>query len=281
MDGDIRVSDLSIKVTAPYATATTGYLNPTYAMYGWMNYGVYDVILFMGKNPTNAVLERVSMEGVQDNNLDLGYNVTMGVDYSSYYPLSSTPGDYCFLTGNFTVQNCTFKNMFAGISFDGRHKDNHVIIGGSPDSGNVCENSCVALDLEPAQNSVFDVSFNKASASWAALWEYNAFSTNLGDFTPTPSYFLIHDNRFTAIELGPGGPGSGAWPGTEGIVLVDNPASPWIRASINSNKIDCAQGSLCDGILLSGTKGTSVWHNRMLAPTLSWSGLLTFDRNCA
>jgi len=244
VDGDIRVSDLAVREPWSNGTATGPYINPTF---GNTENGLYDVILFMGKNPTNVVVERVSIEGLQDDS-DWGFNVAMGLDYSSYYPASSTLGDYCFLEGNFTVQNCSFNNMFSCVSFDGRHRDNRVIIGGSPDSGNVCENNCVALDLEPAQNAMFDVSFNRASAYWAAMWEYNLYSTNLGDFTPSTSYFLIHDNRFTALGAG-----------TEGIWLVDNPASPWIRASIYNNKIDTQGAS--DGILLQNTKGASIWHN--------------------
>ncbi len=243
VDGNIRISNLSIKITAANGTATTGFINPTFNR---VEYGLYDAILFMGKDPTNVSIDHVAIEGVQDGS-GWGFNLAMGVDYSSYYPASTTVGDFHFLRGNLTIQNSSFSNMWDCVSFDGRHKDNHVVIGGTPSTGNVFEKAYLALDLEPAEDSAFEISFNQASGYAYAMWIYNLFTPN---FVPaTPSHYLIHDNTFSSTG-----------PTAECLFLMDDPASPWIRASIFNNRIE-SKNHFTDGILLVNTANTSIRNN--------------------
>ena len=66
------------------------------------------------------------------------------------------------------------------------------------------------IDLESIENSVVEVSYNKAAGTWDSAWVI-PWCCNL----PTkPSLFLIHDNTFK-----PSGPYA------DGIYLPDDPAN--------------------------------------------------------
>jgi hypothetical protein len=62
VDGDIHVSDLSIKETAPPGKATTGWY--------WAGTKFTDLLeplRFMGQNPTYATIDRIAIEGLPDD----------------------------------------------------------------------------------------------------------------------------------------------------------------------------------------------------------------------
>src|SRR5262249_1356750 len=102
VDGDIHVSDLSIHVTAPPGTATTGW-----TVFGLQISSLLDGLRFMGKHPTDVSIDRISIEGLPDNSpnsfgivlgFGVGFNVVNEIIYTGELPRSSTPFDYYFLS---------------------------------------------------------------------------------------------------------------------------------------------------------------------------------------
>lgn len=242
VDGDIRVSDLSIKVTAPPGTATT-----TWWMCGSPNTWLIEAIRFMGQARTNATVEDISVEGLPDDSpTSWGFNVGSGVDFVGELPRSSADLDYYYLSGNFTVRNSTFKSLWTGIYVGGFVKDTKVTIGGSPSTGNVIEKVLVGLDMEGSEDTRFEISHNRAEGMWNSMWVIPWCC-----WTPTrPSHFSIHDNTFLT---------SGAY--ANGIYLMDDPAKPWIQARIYNNTIDQKSDFMWAGIGAYNTKGTFLWNN--------------------
>lgn len=95
VDGDIHVSDLSIRITAPPGTATTGWL-----FAGTLFTDLIDALRFTGQYPTNAAVDRISVEGLPDNSpTSFGFNLVNGVFFAGEFPRSSAPFDYYFLSG--------------------------------------------------------------------------------------------------------------------------------------------------------------------------------------
>jgi hypothetical protein len=242
VDGNIRVSELSIKITAVPATqlwVDDGGI--TYTM-------LFDVLAFMGQNPTYVTINRVRMEG-QPSLLSTdfgGYNVTNGVHYTGALPRSSAPFDYYFLSGSFTVQSSFFDNLYVAVSQDAFSKSSRVTIGGSPTTGNHVEGGCGGLDMEASENSVVEISYNESSGNCAGMWVVPAYVP----FVPTsPSQYFIHDNKFT---------GTGQY--ADGFYLLDDPANPWIHAAAWNNTVQL-QDTLSEGIGAYNTKGAGIWNN--------------------
>ena len=241
-DGNIGVSDLALKVTAVPATQP------------WVDDGgitwtmLFDVLAFIGQNPTYVTIKRIRMEG-QPSLLptdDGGYNVTNGVHYTGALPRSSAPFDYYFLSGSFTVQSSFFNNLFVAVSQDAFSKSSRVTIGGSPTTGNHIEGGCGGLDMEASENSVVEISYNESSGSCAGMWVVPAYLP----FVPTsPSQYFIHDNKFT---------GTGQY--ADGFYLYDNVTQPWIQAAAWNNTAE-VQDALSEGIGVYNTKGTALWNN--------------------
>jgi len=242
VDGNIRVSDLSIKITAVPATLpwTDEVDTATHTM-------LYDVLGFMGQHPTDVSIDRIRMEG-QPSALptDFGYNVTNGVHYSGELPRSSARFDYYFLSGSFTVQSSFFNNLFVAVSQDAFSTSSRITIGGSPSAGNHVENTCGGLDMETSENSVFEISYNESSGTCAGMWVVPTWVP----FVPSsPSLYLIHDNKFT-------GTGQSA----DGFYFQDDAANPWIQAAAWNNTVG-VQSFPSEGIGVYYTKGTAVWNN--------------------
>jgi parallel beta-helix repeat protein len=245
VDGDINISDLSVHMTATDGTAT----DPP----GQIETG----IRLMGQySTTNVHIDRIEMEGRPDSTTG-AFNVGNGIMYTGELSSSSAnpielpcgaPGGFYFVSGSYSVRNSTFKSMWDGVSQDGCVRSTQVTIGGSPSTGNTFENHYVGIDLESAENSNFEVSYNVSSGIMDSMWVVPWISSV---FVPSkPSRYLIHDNTFFTTE-----------PYGTGIQLYnDTPDHPWIDAVIWNNSIQL-QNTLSDGIDAVSTKGTTILNN--------------------
>ncbi|HZD86707.1 MAG TPA: hypothetical protein VE088_01715 [Gaiellaceae bacterium] len=249
VNGQIRVSDLSIRITASDGTETTGW-----TAFGTRITTLLDAMRFMGQNPTDVTIDRVSIQGLTDESpssfgvqfgFPVSFNVVNGIIYAGELPLSSTPFDYSFLSGSLTVRNSSFSTMIDGVSQDGFLTSSHITIGGSAAAGNRFDSLFVGIDLESSQSSVFDISHNNVSGLYYGMWVVPWQPA----FTPTSlSHYLIHDNTFTATE--PGGTG----------IYLDNEPADWIGAGIWNNTVILQQpGS--EGIAVYNTRGTQILGN--------------------
>jgi hypothetical protein len=245
VDGDIRVSDLAVRI--PHVPAT----EPYFLAPGWQVAALIDAIRFMGRPHADASVERVAIEGREDpGDMGLfGFNVANGVAYVGEFPKATgIPFDYYPITGRLTVRASRFESVAAGV-YPGIVKDGQVAIGGSPSAGNVFENVAVGTDLESLESSTVEVSHNRVSgARWAAAW---AVPWCCGFLPTKPSRFSIRDN-----QLNPAGESA------EGILLLDDPASPWIRAHVAYNTVE-AQDIGYGGISAYNTRGIKIHHNRI------------------
>ena len=254
VEGDIRISDISIKVTAPPGTATTGWF------YGGSKItDLIDTLRFMGQHRINAYIDRIAIEGLPDDSpTSWGFNVINGVIYTGELPRSTIPFDYYFMSGTLTVRNSSFKTMFDGVSQDGFLKESRVTVGGSHSAGNVFENLYVGIDMEASESSIFDISYNTSSGIWYSMWVVPWRP----EFVPSkPSQYFIHDNKFTT---------TGSYAG--GVYLWNDPGNPWIHAMIYNNTIE-PQDTLWDGIGAYNTKGTTVWNNKVTGSGANAVGL--------
>lgn len=245
VNGEIHVSDLSLYELAPPSMATTpwGFLasNPGYV-------GLFDLLTFMGQH-ANAYVDRIHVEGSPDptNVLGFGFNVVNGVHFTGEFPRSLTAFDWYFLSGSYTVRNSSFKSTFDGVSQDAFVKSAVITIGGSPTTGNTFEDLTDGIDMESAEDSIVQVSYNVSSATGNSMhvvpWFPSAFEPS------KPSQYFIHDNKlFTTGQF------------ADGIFLQDQPPSLFIDAVVWNNTIEL-QDSLSEGIGVAFTKGTSVLDN--------------------
>jgi hypothetical protein len=120
-----------------------------------------------------------------------------------------------------------------------------ITIGGSPSNGNNFENVYGGMDMESAEKSQFEISYNTSSginaAMWVEPWPY---------WVPSkPSQYYVHDNQFIGT--------ADYW---NGMFFYDTPATPWIQASAWNNTIKL-QGALMEGIGAYNTKGTAIFNN--------------------
>ncbi len=246
VDGDIHVSDLSVKITAPPGTATAGW----YILDSKVT-DLLDAFRFMGQHPTYVTIDRIAVEGLPDDSpTSYGVNVINSAIYAGELARSQTPFDYYPMSGGtLTVRNSSFKSVFDGVGQGGSLKDISVTIGGSPSTGNVFENVNVGIDLESSENSVVEVSYNTSSGNWYGMWVLDVWPA----FAPSkPSQYSIHDNKFTTTGSNAGG-----------IYLWNDPENPWIRAKIYNNTVEPKRGTLAEGIGAYNTQGTVIWNNKI------------------
>jgi parallel beta-helix repeat protein len=243
VDADIRISDMSIKITAVPSTKPWFFGDVEYT-------ALTDAMRFTGQDRTNASLERVAISGMHDDSDTsyVGFNVSNGVMFSGEFPRSETPLDYYFLRGTLTVSNSSFNTMLVGTGTGGFIRDSRVVIGGSPAAGNVFVDLGVGVDLESFENSIVEVSHNAvATSAYAGSWVVPWFG-----WLPTkPSLFLIHNNKFMP-----------AGPDADGIFLGDDPTNKWIYALIYNNVVE-AQDIGFGGISAYSTKGTTIVNNKI------------------
>jgi len=251
VDGNISISDLSVHMYASEGTATAPWprFGSTYIDTGIRLMGQYST--------TNVHIDRVGMEGSPDSTSGFGFNVNNGIMYtgelsgSSANPLDSpcgAAGGFYFVSGSYTVRNSSFKSMGDGVSQDGCVRSTRVTIGGSPSTGNTFENHNTGIDLESAEHSAFDVSYNESSGMYAGM---SVVPWNPVFVPSSPSRYLIHDNKFIGTaQYG------------DGMYLLDDPTNPWIQAAVWNNTIEL-QNTLMEGIGVYNTKGTAVWNNNV------------------
>ena len=246
VDGDINISDLSVHMTATDGTATSppGQIETA--------------IRLMGQySTTNVHIDRIEMEGRPDSTSGSGFNVGNGIMYtgelsgSSANPIElpcGAAGGFYFVSGSYTVRNSLFKSMWDGVSQDGCVRSTQVMIGGSPSTGNTFENLIVGIDLESAEDSHFEISYNVSSGISESMWVVPWLSSV---FVPRkPSTYMIHDNTFFTTQ-----------PYATGVLLYnDTPGNPWIDAVIWNNNIQLQEGP-SDGIDAVYTKGTMILNN--------------------
>ena len=190
VDGDIQVSDLAINV--PSVPATTPYF-----LFGfWKVAALIDAVPFMGQYSTNASVERVAITGMPDNSDTglYGHNVNNGAAFLGEFPRSQTPFDFYFLSGTFSVTDSYFKNVSSGTEGASFLRDSHMVIGGSPTSGNVFEDVVVGVDLESIDNSVIEASYNNVAVEGFAGVYIAPWCCRV---TSKPSLFLVHDNTLS------------------------------------------------------------------------------------
>ncbi len=250
VDGDISISDLSVHMTATNGTETS----PP----GCLDTG----IRLMGQySKTNVHIDRLEVEGRPDETCG-GFNVLNGIMYtgelsgSSANPVTlpcGAAGGFQFVSGSYIVRNSSFKMMGNGVSQDGCVRSTHVVIGGSPSTGNRFENVVSGIDMETAENSDFEVSYNVSSivSSEAAPgtgmhvvpWFPPVFAPS------KPSHYVIHDNKlFTTGQF------------ADGILLVDQSPTLFIDAVVWNNTIEL-QDAFSEGIGVAFTKGNMIWNN--------------------
>lgn len=253
VDGNIQVSDLSIHVTAAPGTATSGW-----TLNGYEVSSLLDGIRFMGQNPTQASIDRVSIQGQPDMTATsygvafgygAGFNLVNGVIFTGELPRSSNPYDYYFLSGSLKVQRSSFNNVFDGVSQQGFLQSSQITIGGQGEAGNQFSNVYIGMDLEGSQSSFFDISHNVSTGLYGGMWIIPWQTVFVQ--TSTSSY-SIHDNQFSAT-----------WPYADVLYIVDNLSDPWIKASVWQNTVT-AQKFLSEGIGVYNTQGTSVSHNTVI-----------------
>jgi hypothetical protein len=263
VDGDINISDLSVHFIATEGTATLP----------WPRFGVTYIetgIRLMGQySTTNVHIDRFEMEGRPDSTSGFGFNVANGIMYTGELSSSSRnpleipcggEGGFYFVSGSYTVRNSSFKTMLDGVSQDGCVRSSQVTIGGSPSTGNTFEDHFVGIDLESAENSNFEVSYNSSSGTafsmWVVPWIDSVFAPS------KPSRYVIHDNTFFTTQ-----------PYATGILLLnDTPDNPWIRAVIWNNSIEL-QDSLSDGIDAYNTESTTISDNNITGTGFDAIGL--------
>jgi hypothetical protein len=240
VEGNISVSDLTIKATAVPATVPWVEEGTTLTM-------LYEVLGFMGQHPTDVSIDRIRMEGQTSGlSTDWGYNVVNGVHYSGELPRSSAPYDFYFLSGSFAVRSSFFNNLYVAVSQDAYSTSSQITIGGSPSAGNQIENTCGGLDMEASEKSVFEISYNGSSGTCAGMWVVPAWVP----FVPSsPSRYSIHDNTFIGTEEN-----------ADGMYLLDDVTKPWIQAAVWNN-IGEVTARLSEGIGIYNTKGTAAWNN--------------------
>lgn len=242
VDGNISVSDVTISL--PWVPATI-----PYGAGAGPNGGAYtclDALVFTGKSPTDATIDRIRLEGAPSTlSTDYGYSVCNGIHYTGIFPRSSAPYDWYLLSGSFTVRNSYVNNAAWGISQDAFSKSAQVTIGGSPSAGNHVENTCGGMDLEASENSVVEVSYNESSGTCAGMWVV----PNWVPFTPTsPSHYKIHDNTFI-----------GTAQYADGMYLYDETPT-FIQAAAWNNTVE-VQTNLSEGFGIYYTKATAAWNN--------------------
>jgi hypothetical protein len=246
VDGNTHVSDLSIRITAPPGTATTGLF-----LFGFELTDLIDALRFMGSNPTHAVVDRISVEGLPDDSpTSSGFNLINGVSFLGEFPRALSPFDYYFLSGSLTVRNSSFKSMDDGVGVGSFLTSSQITLGGSPSTGNSFENVYAGMDMESAENSDFEISYNVSSGIVAGMWVIPWMPVGLSVFIPSsPSRYAIHDNKFI-------GTGQNA----EGFYFMNEPGHPWIHAAAWNNIVEL-QGPLSEGIGAFNTSATAILNN--------------------
>jgi hypothetical protein len=249
VDGDIAVSDLAIHVTAAGGRATA-----PHAFFGSTLTSLVDALRFMGQARTDVTIDRIAIEGRRDSATSslVGFNLVNGILYAGELPRSSKPFDYHTLDGTFNVRSSSFSTMDTGVGADGFLASVTGTIGGSSEAGNQFRDVNTGIDLQTAQDSVFDVSFNTSAAI--------SRNVSVGPWQPafvpsSPSQYAIHDNALaTSASSGDR---------AAGIILHDDATRPWIQAKVTNNTIKLL-APIGEGIEVENATGTQISGNSVI-----------------
>lgn len=248
VEGDIDLADLTIR------TPWTGEANlKPYLMCGDFVTAWLDVVKFTGQYPMNVNVDRIVLEGTPDDfaSTGFGYNAFNGLTLGGDF-LKDTPDvQYWPLGGKFTIRNSEFRGTAAGFCNYFAVKDARVLIGGSPSTGNLFEQVGGGIDLETAESSRFEVSYNRSSGRDEGM----NIAQYYGDaFIPAkPSQFLIHDNQFSVAGTNPDFVRGG-------VYLMNDPGYYWLQATVYNNTIE-THGMTPEGIGVYNTRGTILLNN--------------------
>ena len=248
VNGTIEVSDLSIHEGANNGTATAPWTFGPGSGFGTLT-ALWEALFFTGQH-TDVSVDRVAIKGEHDitSGSAYGYDLACGVAFVG------TPETNPPLTGSLAVRDSSFKTTSCGLSIAGILASDRLTVGGSPWAGNRFDDVDVGLDLETAQSSVFDVSYNVVTqALWNDLW---VVPWNPDIFVPSsPSQYLIHDNTFVTSVT------------AANVFLFGGFVTPWIEARIWDNTV--TPGGLYGvGIDVVDTAGSVISNNtiRLQAP---------------
>jgi hypothetical protein len=221
VDGDITVSDLSIKIADPTPFATP--------IYDWFNYGkcLMGAITITGTGtaPTNSLMNHVSVEGLYkpgtsepDSTPILPYNLFAA--FSVQGALYTPAWDLIYLGGQHRVLNSMGKGALVGFAaWDMQNAK--VVVGGSSDTGNRFEDTGYSIEGEELIDSSQEISFNSVKRA-------TGFAVNIlqdAGWSST-SQFSIHDNKISTVWVLPESPDyADAW--------IHRAISVWTDAAVD------------------------------------------------
>lgn len=236
--GDLNISDIAIYIVGDAPTT------------GWTVWGINPPLkelavgIVITGTEANANMERVLIEGEFMEDSLFGYNLINGVFFEGYIGEPPPP-----ISGNFSVQNSTFRRMASGTPI-ANLIDTHVLI-----SHNTFEEVLFATDGGTFIDSYIEFSHNNVDAFMGVDW-YDFFAP-----MDTGTSFLIRNNRFQgeigiALEqtFGEGNQcliignnlqqvtdvGVYLGPGTEGCMVVGG--------GVNTNVLDLGTDNILTGV---------------------------------
>jgi hypothetical protein len=185
-DGDISISDLAIRVTAP--VATTEWFDDAA---GEVKVHELVVVLRVTGEYANLSLNRVKIEGGLAD-VDTGIWGRLNTDYAVVAEPWNWPGP---LVGTMSIKDSVFLNVNIGIAayYLGSSK---VTIGGSPSTGNLFEDVEVPITLGQLDGSSSEISYNNIiRTNWLGI-ELNQAPL---EPTRTASRFVVEHNDITVV----------------------------------------------------------------------------------
>ena len=241
IDGDIAISDMTLKVTA---------YEPVVPCMPWIC-GMYSLVLITGNTSANASFQRVAFEGGPGDGWG-GYNLYAGLLFEGV-----DLGNLNF-TGTLQMSGCRIRNSSENMRVYGV-ADAHVTIGGSPKSGNMFESSVLNVFVVEAARSVVEFSYNTVNTSGNFV---GVLLDQAADFAHDPSQFNAHHNTINVsgdfnsgiavVDFNHYALGTGASTfvvSNNDITLKDSPGGlPW-----NAIDVEFSEGSVVSNNRVSGS----------------------------
>jgi hypothetical protein len=213
----IKISDMSLELrgrSEPWPGTEDNRFHQIIGVYGQLN-GIKD----MYPTKLDYAFESVAFIAEMSNDWEQ-FNGNNGLQlWAEFFPDTYETE---FMTGTYTIQNCSFKNLPEGIGC-GTMSNSKLIIGGDKKHGNEFENSWWALVGIDFSNSVAEFSFNKLkNVSIAGVQITQGYGYPLLGQIFTSSDIIIKHNDFHLILWG------------DGIVLEDDPYSIYDNTTLKS-----------------------------------------------
>jgi hypothetical protein len=184
LDGEIRISDLTIRADEP--VPTTGW-----DALGFPIYQLAALLVVLGSE-SNSVLERLSLEGAPSPLTSPlpGKNVFNGT-YHESGSLAGNPAQT--LKGNHRIIECDYRHSINGASIS-VVSDGEFVIGGEPGKGNRFRELSRAMFVEDLWNAVVTISHNDIEAYNNGLWLMD-YAWPVAPASKKPSLFTVERNR--------------------------------------------------------------------------------------